>query len=250
MKISYDLDLDRIKFLFSQNPDSPLFARLGDLLGNKGMISEGIKICEEGIKKHRFYISAYLTLSNLYRKNGDLEKAFQTVRNALKISPNCFSAVKLHEELKKILKEKEEKKLNIVEEKDSNEEESELVKLKSSNLPKDSHGAAGQYVIDKIQLDDKTEKGNNIEKIINRLSKAGSLIIKADPNFNKIYRPPKPSNGIITETLFHIYYNQGLFEESLRILRQLLEKNPARSIYYRKKIKEIEEKVELMKSLE
>ena len=56
---------DNIEFLslrLQTNPDSYLFARLADYLLSNGEVNRAIEICENGLKKHPYYVSAHFVI--------------------------------------------------------------------------------------------------------------------------------------------------------------------------------------------
>lgn len=230
MKVSYELDLNRIEELIYINPGSPLFAHQSELLAMKGKIDEAIKICESGLQKHRFYVSGYVTLAKLFRMKGDYKNSFIALKNALTVSPNCPSALEYlvtwRNELEAVNKSS-----------DHTEQKKELTRKEKflNSVP---------HLIDKIEIDNRVEINNELEQIIEKFENSDSLIIKADPNFNLIYKPPPQKETIATETLYAIYISQGLYKEAVSVLKRLIEKNPAKRGEYTAKIKAITQKIE------
>ncbi|MCX8010418.1 MAG: tetratricopeptide repeat protein [Ignavibacteria bacterium] len=217
MKISYDLDLDRIKNFLQSNPTSPLFARFADLLAQKGKLDEAIKICENGINVHKFYVSAYIVLARLYFHKEDYDSALTVLNKVFKLSPDCLSAIKLKEKI--LLKKKEQNK--------------------ESSIGK-------QDVLDNSLNRSHLNFRNDVEEILEKLNSAESLIIKADPNFDKFYKSEELKSEIASETLYRIYYEQGLYQKAIEVLQKLCERFPEKADMYKHKINSIEQRLRLM----
>lgn len=210
MKRTFEFDLDRFREVLRENSNTPMFARFADVLGKKGLINDAIRICEFGIKRNKFYSTAYIVLAKLYLMKGEKELALKNLNKAKNLSPFC-PAVKLM--IEKIQKNN---KITVGNKKD-------LKKTQTETLS-DS----------KSSQSDSTS--NEIEAIIEKLNKAESLIIKADPNFDKFYEQPKVNVEIITETMYHVYVNQGHFREAYKVLLKLMDKYPNRLPYYQNQL--------------
>ncbi|MBU2446584.1 MAG: hypothetical protein KJ666_13585 [Bacteroidetes bacterium] len=233
MKVSYELDLNRIEELIYINPESPLFANQSELLAMKGKVDEAIKICESGLQKHRFYVSGYVTLAKLYHMKRDYKNSFIALKNALTVSPNCPSAIECLVTWKSELEE-------VNKSSDHTEQNKYMIR-------KEKFLNSAPHLIDKIEIDNRVEINNELEQIIEKFEKSDSLIIKADPNFNAVYEPPQKKETIATETLYAIYISQGLYKEAVSVLKRLIEKNPAKRGEYTSKIKAITQKIESLK---
>lgn len=204
MKISYDLDLHRLKEFIDKNPASPLFARYADTLAQKGLINEALIVVENGLKQHRLYSTAYLVYAKILMMKGMDEEALENLKKVIKLSPFCATA---HVLIEKIL----------------NKKFSARMKGESSSQE--------QFI-----RNQKSAAKNEIETILEKFNNTDSLIIKADPNFDKTYEPPPDTPEIVTETMYHILLNQGLFEKAYDLLLKLMKKNPSRLDYYNQQL--------------
>lgn len=213
MKYSQELTLDRIREIIHSNPDSPLFARFADLLFQKGLINEALIVIENGLKKHRLYSTAYIVYAKILLQKGRDGEALENLKKALKLSPFCQSAQFMIDKIT----HKDFRKRMKGEEKDT---------------------PAEPYIRKR-----KPVTKNEIENIIEKLENADSLVIKADPNFSKQYQPPEETPEIVTETMYHILVNQGLYEKAYNILQKLILKNPVRKNYYEQQLNWIREKI-------
>jgi tetratricopeptide (TPR) repeat protein len=214
MKYSFDLNLDRIREIIQSNPESPLFARYADLLFQKGLINEALIVIENGLKKHKLYSTAYIVYAKILLEKGRDELAIENLKIALKLSPSCPSAKFMIDKIK-------HKDFRI------------RMKGEEKNPPTEPYIRKRKPVTK-----------NEIENIIEKLDNADSLIIKADPNFNKQYQPPDETPEIITETMYHILVNQGLYEKAFYVLQKLMLKNPIRKDYYEQQLNWLKEKLQ------
>ncbi len=213
MKISYDLDLNRIREIIERNPDSPLFARYADLLLKKGMINEALKVVQGGLKKHKLYTTAYLVYAKILFQKGRDKEALENLQKVLTLSPNCQTAKFLIDRI--------------------------LNKQFLFRMKGEQSFSHSESILRKRKMVEKSE----IEQIMEKLENANSLIIKADPNFDKLYEPPNETPEVITETMYHILVNQGLFEKAYKILQKLIHKNPSRKDYYEKQMEFLKSKI-------
>jgi tetratricopeptide (TPR) repeat protein len=97
MEIS-ELDLDFLAERISENPRSPLFARLADLYLAKGLTSEALALCEEGVKIYPSYTAGFVVLGRCYRTLARYSEAQETFKRAINLSPFSETAKTLLEE--------------------------------------------------------------------------------------------------------------------------------------------------------
>lgn len=211
MRNTYELNLERIREIMQRNPESPLFARYADLLFQKGLINEALIVIENGLKKYKLYSTAYLVYAKILLQKGRDDEALKNLKKVLILSPFCQSAQLL------------------------------IDKITHKDFRKRMRGETDD--LEPLLHRKKSVSKNEIEAIIEKLENAESLIIKADPNFNKEYRPPEETPEIVTETMYHILVNQGLYEKAYKILQKLILKNPIRRDYYEKQIDWIRQKI-------
>lgn len=216
MKISYDFDIERIKQTIDATPDSPLFARYADLLFRKGLINEALIVLENGLKKYKLYSTAYIVYAKILFHKGRDEEALEVLNKVLKLLPDCLTAKLMVDKIK---------------------HRQFIKRMKGDAIPEDK---SETFVRRKIPV-----SRNEIETIIEKFDNADSLIIKADPNFNKSYEPPNETPEIVTETMYHILVNQGLFDKAYNILLKLMKKNPSRIDYYNQQIDWLKQKINL-----
>ncbi len=206
MKISHELDLNRLREIIQKNPDSPLFARYADALFQKGLVNESLILIENGLKKHKLYSTAYLVYAKILMSKGRYEEAKSVLNKIFKLSPGCHTAKVLYDQI-------------------INKDFKYRIKGEQTEVK------TGYFVRRKPNI-----QKSEIETILEKLENAESLIIKSDPNFNKVYEPPQEVPEVVTETMYHILINQGLYERAYNLLQKLIEKNPSRHEYYHQQL--------------
>jgi tetratricopeptide (TPR) repeat protein len=91
-----------IKFLenkLEKNPDSILFARLADAYLQADRIEEAIELCENGIKKHPFYVTGHYILAKIYLKKKLFDQAEKELKRVLLFDPKFIAAHRDYGEL-------------------------------------------------------------------------------------------------------------------------------------------------------
>ncbi len=87
MKLSYDLDLNRLREILNRNPNSALFARYADLLFKKGLINEAMIVVENGLKKYKLYSTAYIVYAKILMQKGRDDEALENLKKVLNLPP-------------------------------------------------------------------------------------------------------------------------------------------------------------------
>lgn len=82
-----EFDIEFLAQKLSENPQSPLFARLADLYLQKEQHSEALQLCEEGIKQFPKYYAGYLVLGKICLSLKEYATARDAFAHALELSP-------------------------------------------------------------------------------------------------------------------------------------------------------------------
>ncbi len=82
-----------------KNPDSILFARLADAYLKNQKISEAIALCENGVKKHPYYVTGHLVLGKCYMANKLHDLAEKEFKRVLLFDPRHLAAHKFYGDL-------------------------------------------------------------------------------------------------------------------------------------------------------
>ncbi len=94
-----EFDIDFLSQKLSDNPQSPLFARLADLYLSKNQSSEALKLCETGVQAYSSYATGYVVLGKCYLALNENSKAKLAFTQAMHLSPFNQVARKLLSEI-------------------------------------------------------------------------------------------------------------------------------------------------------
>lgn len=94
-----EFDIDFLSQKLSDNPQSPLFARLADLYLSKNQSSEALKLCETGVQGYSSYATGYVVLGKCYLALNENSKAKLAFTQAMHLSPFNQVARKLLSEI-------------------------------------------------------------------------------------------------------------------------------------------------------
>ena len=94
-----EFDIDFLSQKLSDNPHSPLFARLADLYLSKEQSAEALKLCEAGVQTYPSYATGYVVLGRCYLAMNENSKARLAFAQALHLAPFNQLAHKLLDEI-------------------------------------------------------------------------------------------------------------------------------------------------------
>ncbi len=90
-----EFDIEFLAQKMSEDPRSPLFARLADLYIGKEQVVEAVKLTEDGIKLFPTYCSGYIVLGKAHLALKEFSKAISAFEKAIELSPFNQTAEKL-----------------------------------------------------------------------------------------------------------------------------------------------------------
>jgi tetratricopeptide (TPR) repeat protein len=94
-----EFDIDFLSQKLSDNPQSPLFARLADLYLSTNQSTEALKLCEAGVQTYSSYATGYVILGKCYSALNENSKARLAFAQALHLAPFNQLARKLLDEI-------------------------------------------------------------------------------------------------------------------------------------------------------
>ena len=94
-----EFDIDFLSQKLSDNPQSPLFARLADLYLSTNQSTEALKLCEAGVQTYPSYSTGYVILGKCYSALNENSKARLAFAQALHLAPFNQLARKLLDEI-------------------------------------------------------------------------------------------------------------------------------------------------------
>ncbi|MDZ7269004.1 MAG: tetratricopeptide repeat protein [candidate division KSB1 bacterium] len=84
--------LESLQVLLQQNPDSLTFARVADVLMRNGRLDEAIQVCEEGVRRHPYYVTGHFVLGKCYRQKKLYDMAEKEFKRVLLFDPKHIAA--------------------------------------------------------------------------------------------------------------------------------------------------------------
>ena len=99
MTIENDTQFEVLKSRLQQDPDSLLFARIADGLLTREQIDEAIGICEEGIRKHPYYVTGHMVLGKCYLKKKLFDLAEKEFKRVILFDPKYIAAHRYYGDL-------------------------------------------------------------------------------------------------------------------------------------------------------
>jgi len=94
-----DKRIEDLQVHLRANPNSMLFARLADYLLESGKVDQAIIICEEGLKKHPYYVSGHFVMGKCYLKKELYDQAEKEFKRVLFLDPKYLAAHKLYADI-------------------------------------------------------------------------------------------------------------------------------------------------------
>ncbi len=93
---------EEIRYLenkLKQNPDSLLFARLADAYLEMGRVEEALKMCEEGIRKHPYYVTGHFVMGKCYLSKKQFDFAEKELKRVLLFDSQYIAAHRAYGDL-------------------------------------------------------------------------------------------------------------------------------------------------------
>lgn len=91
--------LESLQVLLQQNPDSLTFARVAEALMRNGRLEEAIQICEEGVRRHPYYVTGHFVLGKCYRQKKLYDLAEKEFKRVLLFDPKHIAALRHYGDL-------------------------------------------------------------------------------------------------------------------------------------------------------
>ncbi len=91
--------LETLQVSLQQNPDSLTFARVADALMKNSRLDEAIRICEEGIRRHPYYVTGHMVLGKCYTQKKFYDQAEKEFKRVLHYDPKYVAAHRYYGDL-------------------------------------------------------------------------------------------------------------------------------------------------------
>jgi tetratricopeptide (TPR) repeat protein len=91
--------LESLQVLLQQNPNSLTFGRVAEALMQQGRLDEAIQLCEEGIRRHPYYVTGHMVLGKCYLQKKLFDQAEKEFKRVLMFDPKYLAAHKHYGDL-------------------------------------------------------------------------------------------------------------------------------------------------------
>jgi tetratricopeptide (TPR) repeat protein len=91
--------LESLQVLLQQNPNSLTFGRVAEALMQQGRLDEAIQLCEEGIRRHPYYVTGHMVLGKCYLQKKLFDQAEKEFKRVLLFDPQYLAAHKHYGDL-------------------------------------------------------------------------------------------------------------------------------------------------------
>lgn len=242
----------------ARDPKSLVFAQLAEAYRRNNMLDEAVTTCLQGLHFHPDYVTARLILGRAYRQKNIFPEAKAEFLKFLEVNPdhilvrNLLAEILVQEREYAQAKEEYEKVLAIEPENATAregitevntrlatvapaEEIPEEETPETAKVPSESAAEIPSYIpsfsLEDFSLPEKKEEG--FRPSISFSEEVGEVFGETELPEKKtevISTPPPPNEEFATLTLAEIYLNQGLRQEAIRVLHQILQEHPDNTV--------------------
>jgi len=96
-----NLDIEFLEEYLEKYPDSLMFARLADAYLKSNKVDRAVELCEQGIRKHPYYITGHFVLGKCYLAKKQFEQAEKEFKRVLLFDPKYLAAHKYYGDVMK-----------------------------------------------------------------------------------------------------------------------------------------------------
>ncbi len=183
-------DLQNLIDRFSQSPESRLFAPLADVYRKQGDVDRAIQLCEEGLERFPDYASAHVILGKCFYDKGATERARGEFQRVLELDQENMVALKFMGDIL---------------------------------LAEDKRDNAAEYYRKLLSIDPMNEEVARALKEMEEQFQVKEIDLGDSKSVKRIDHPRE----LATMTLAGIYAAQGYYNKSLGIYQEILQKEPA-----------------------
>ncbi len=273
-------EIDFLTQHITENPNSPIFARVADMYLSQKKIEEAITLCENGTQLYQNYSSGFIVLGKAYLLNRQYSKARVAFQQAIHLTPFNKFARKLlanvprkedgeaAENIEGIITsftdsvieqvvEKETEKITISEEPEIFVDESKE-KLPQQEQSEQKFPTLEEYVAQQMNLLQNTEtisfeeylstpsqkiQNDEIGTIAERLQNVERIKPQENSSHDSLVQEESSNSNIITPTLAEIYASQGEYNAAIQAYELLSISDAANAEKYQKRIQELQVKM-------
>lgn len=96
-----NLDIEFLEEYIERYPDSLMFARLADAYLKTNRVDKAVELCEQGIRKHPYYVTGHFVLGKCYLAKKEFEQAEKEFKRVLLFDPKYLAAHKYYGDVMK-----------------------------------------------------------------------------------------------------------------------------------------------------
>lgn len=222
--------LKKLQKICDQNPTSILFARLADGLLQQGEVTRAIEVCHRGLRYRPSYTTGYVVMGKCYLAAGHYEEARQAFQNVLQLDASHLVARWYMGKIALQLG-RGDLALKYFEQAQARDPFSpELIeqirKLKGEEVEKEQDNGPESS-------DDNTDSGD--QEVISESEAFDQALLEEDVEddldtlVTSLKREPKSEGEtpvIATKTLAELYASQGLIQEAIAVLEEMVAREP------------------------
>lgn len=206
MKDPVTSEITELKKKLEENPDSLVFAPLADAYRKQGNLEEAFNLCKKGLEKHPNNASARVVLGRVYHGQGKVQEAAVELKRVLELDPENLMA---HSLLGSIFMEKGDHQAAI----------EEYQKILTLNPDDDETQTALKQAIEKAAGEQKSDS-----------------VVKKDKTLHEKKTFTKDSTA--TLTVAELYLKQGHYDRAMEVFQELLAHDP-QNLMLRQKLAEV-----------
>ena len=224
------LEIKKLQKICDQNPTSILFARLADGLLQRGEVTRAIEVCRRGLRYRPSYTTGHVVMGKCYQAAGHYEEARLVFQRVLQLDAGHLAA---HWYMGKIALQlgRDDLALKYFEQARARDPFSpELIeqirKLKGEELEEEQDNGPEA-------ADANTDSGD--QEVVSENEVFAQALLEEDIEddldtlVTSLKREPKSGREapvIATETLAELYASQGLIQEAIAVLEQVIAREP------------------------
>lgn len=223
------LEIEKLQKICDQNPASILFARLADGLLAQGEIARAIEVCRRGLRYRPSYATGHMVMGKCYQAAGHYEEARLAFEKVLQLDASHLAARWYMGKIALQLG-RGDLALKYFEQAHERDPFSPELIDQIRKLKGEEHEVEHDSVPEPADMN--TDSGDR--EVVSE-SEAFAQLLEEDVEddldtlVTSLKREPKPGGEapvIATETLAELYASQGLIQEAIAVLEQVLAREP------------------------
>lgn len=238
-------EVRRLERHYSVNPEGLVFARLADAYRRSGRLERSLELLREGLERHPDYTTGHLIEGRALREAGRPEEAAASFRRVLQLDAGNLVALRSLAELAAERGDMDEAhrwtdRLEQADPFTSFDPADAAARARERDTPPpgdagpgDAPGETGPPEDDLPEAGQEPGQGDASTTLPGEEGLASEIAAMADEQWWSSATEDTPvdegegdDSDVSTETMAHLYAQQGLYEEAAEVYRRLLERRP------------------------